>query len=239
MHMRLLATMGLLSTAILLAGCQIAPPVESRFSSPIFTDFGNVMTWQDRDRPPYVMSYPDETMFFYPIYGRPFRSGQLASVGVVALPAGERRDHVLQATALVNEAYLRLIDIRRVQWQDRAHFFAMAARLMRRVLVDFARARKNQKRGGALHRVTFDQNLLVTSDTPEDLIAIDEALRSLAAQHERKSQVVELRFFGGLSVEETAEALKISAETVMRDWKFAKNWLMRELSRTSSPGARP
>ena len=153
--------------------------------------------------------------------------------------AGERRDHVLQATALVNEAYLRLIDIRRVQWQDRAHFFAMAARLMRRVLVDFARARKNQKRGGALHRVTFDQNLLVTSDTPDDLIAIDEALRSLAAQHERKSQVVELRFFGGLSVEETAEALKISAETVMRDWKFAKNWLMRELSRTSSPGARP
>jgi RNA polymerase sigma factor (TIGR02999 family) len=153
--------------------------------------------------------------------------------------AGERRDHVLQATALVNEAYLRLIDIRRVQWQDRAHFFAMAARLMRRVLVDFARARKNQKRGGALHRVTFDQNLLVTSDTPEDLIAIDEALRSLAAHHERKSQVVELRFFGGLSVEETAEALKISAETVMRDWKFAKNWLMRELSRTSCPGARP
>jgi RNA polymerase sigma factor (TIGR02999 family) len=152
--------------------------------------------------------------------------------------AGERRDHVLQATALVNEAYLRLIDIRRVQWQDRAHFFAMAARLMRRVLVDFARARKNQKRGGALHRVTFDQNLLVTSDTPEDLIAIDEALRSLPAHHERKSQVVELRFFGGLSVEETAEALKISAETVMRDWKFAKNWLMRELSRTSSPGSR-
>ena len=153
--------------------------------------------------------------------------------------AGERPGHVLQATALVNEVYLRLVDIRRVQWQDRAHFFAMAARLMRRVLVDFARARQNQKRGGALHRVTFDQDLLVTSDTPEDLIAIDEALRSLAAHHERKSQVVELRFFGGLSVEETAEALKISAETVMRDWKFAKNWLMRELSRTSSPEARP
>lgn len=151
--------------------------------------------------------------------------------------AGERPDHVLQATALVNEAYLRLIDIRRVQWQDRAHFFAMAARLMRRVLVDFARARKNQKRGGALHRVTFDQNLLVTSDTPEDLIAIDDALRSLAVEHDRKSQVVELRFFGGLSVEETAEALKISTETVMRDWKFAKTWLMRELSRSNTPGA--
>jgi RNA polymerase sigma factor (TIGR02999 family) len=148
--------------------------------------------------------------------------------------AGERRDHVLQATALVNEVYLKLIDIRRVQWQDRAHFFAMAARLMRRVLVDFARARNNQKRGGALHRVTFDQNLAVASDTPDDLIAIDDALRALAAQYERKAQVVELRFFGGLSVEEAAEVLKISPETVMRDWKFAKNWLLRELSRNSA-----
>ena len=145
--------------------------------------------------------------------------------------AGERPGHVLQATALVNEVYLRLVDIHRVQWQDRAHFFAMAARLMRRVLVDFARARKNQKRGGALHRVTFDQDLAIASETPDDLIDIDDALRALAAQYERKSQVVELRFFGGLSVEETAEVLKISPETVMRDWKFAKNWLLRELSR--------
>lgn len=145
--------------------------------------------------------------------------------------AGERPGHLLQATALVNEVYLRLVDVRRVQWQDRAHFFAMAARLMRRVLVDFARAQRNQKRGGALHRVTFDQNLPVASDTPEDLIAIDEALRALAAEYERKAQVVELRFFGGLSVEETAEVLQISEETVMRDWKFAKNWLLRELSR--------
>ena len=151
--------------------------------------------------------------------------------------ARERRDHVLQATALVNEAYLRLIDVRRVQWQDRVHFFAMASRLMRRVLVDFARAWKNQKRGGAFRRVTFDQNLLATTDAPDELIAIDDALRSLATEHERKSQVVELRFFGGLSVEETADALKISPETVMRDWKFAKNWLLRELSRTSSRGA--
>ena len=148
--------------------------------------------------------------------------------------AGERPDHMLQATALVNEVYLRLIDVRRVQWQDRAHFFAMAARLMRRVLVDFARARDNQKRGGALHRVTFDQDLPVANDTPEDLIAIDDALRALSAQYERKAQVVELRFFGGLSVEETAEVLKISPETVMRDWKFAKNWLLRELSRARS-----
>jgi RNA polymerase sigma factor (TIGR02999 family) len=146
--------------------------------------------------------------------------------------AGERPDHVLQATALVNEVYLRLVDIRRVQWQDRAHFFAIAARLMRRILVDFARAQKNQKRGGALHRVTFDENLAVASGTPDDLIAIDDALRALAAQYERKSQVVELRFFGGLGVEETANVLKISPETVMRDWRFAKNWLLRELSRS-------
>jgi len=145
--------------------------------------------------------------------------------------AGEGPDHVLQATALVNEVYLRLVDIRRVHWQDRAHFFAIAARLMRRVLVDFARARKNQKRGGGLQRVTFDQNLAVASDTPHDLIAIDDALRALAVQYERKSQVVELRFFGGLGVEETAKVLNISPETVMRDWKFAKNWLLRELSR--------
>ena len=148
--------------------------------------------------------------------------------------AGERPGHTLQATALVNEVYLRLVDIRRIQWQDRAHFFAMAARLMRRVLVDFARARKNQKRGGALHRVTLDQELLVANEGPHDLIDIDEALNALAAQYERKAQVVELRFFGGLSVEETAEVLKISQETVMRDWKFAKSWLMRELSRNGS-----
>jgi RNA polymerase sigma factor (TIGR02999 family) len=102
---------------------------------------------------------------------------------------------------------------------------------MRRVLVDFARAQKNQKRGGALHRVTLDQDLLVTENAPEDLIAIDDALSALAREYERKAQVVELRFFGGLSVEETAEALGISPETVLRDWRFAKNWLLRELSR--------
>ena len=148
--------------------------------------------------------------------------------------AGERPGHVLQATALVNEVYLKLIDIRRVQWQDRAHFFAMAARLMRRVLVDFARASKNQKRGGAMQRITFDQDLPVVGETPEDLIAIDDALTAFAKEYERKAQVVELRFFGGLSVEETAEVLTISPETVMRDWKFAKGWLMRELTRTEA-----
>jgi RNA polymerase sigma factor (TIGR02999 family) len=151
--------------------------------------------------------------------------------------AGERPGHLLQATALVNEVYLRLVDINRVQWQDRAHFFAIAARLMRRVLVDAARAQKNQKRGGALNRVTFDQNLAVASETPVDLIAIDDALHALSEAYERKAQVVELRFFGGLSVEETAEVLKISEETVMRDWKFAKNWLMRELTRRVKPGS--
>ena len=151
--------------------------------------------------------------------------------------AGERPDHVLQATALVNEVYLKLIDIRRVQWQDRAHFFAMAARLMRRVLVDFARASKNQKRGGAMQRITFDQDLPIVGEAPEDLIAIDEALEAFGKEYERKAQVVELRFFGGLSVDETAEVLKISPETVMRDWKFAKGWLMRELSRAGTANA--
>jgi RNA polymerase sigma factor (TIGR02999 family) len=143
--------------------------------------------------------------------------------------AGERPGHVLQATALVNEVYLRLVDVRRVRWQDRAHFFAMAGRLMRRVLVDFARAQKNQKRGGGLHRVTLDQDLLVTENAPEDLIAIDDALSALAREYERKAQVVELRFFGGLSVEETADVLHVSADTVKRDWRLAKLLLLREL----------
>jgi RNA polymerase sigma factor (TIGR02999 family) len=163
----------------------------------------------------------------------PLVHGELRRLAKLQM-AGERPGHVLQATALVNEAYLKLIDIRRVQWQDRAHFFAMAARLMRRVLVDFARASRNQKRGGAMHRVTFHQDLPVLGETPEDLIAIDDALAAFGREYERKAHVVELRFFGGLSVEETAEVLKISPETVMRDWKFAKGWLMRELSRTGA-----
>jgi RNA polymerase sigma factor (TIGR02999 family) len=148
--------------------------------------------------------------------------------------AGERPGHLLQATALVNEVFLRLVDVRRVHWQDRAHFFAMSARLMRRTLVDYARARKNRKRGGDLQRVTFDRDMPVATAGGEDLIAIDEALHSLAGAHPRKAQVVELRFFGGLSVEETAEVLGISVETVMRDWRFAKSWLKRELSRPAS-----
>jgi len=143
----------------------------------------------------------------------------------------EREDHVLQATALVNEAFIRLVDIHHVQWRNRTHFFAMAARLMRRILVEYARARAFRKRGGGAPHVTFDENLTSPQSTPHDLVALDDALNTLAAVHERKARVVELRHFGGLSVEETAGVLDVSPETVMRDWKFAKNWLLRELSR--------
>ena len=142
---------------------------------------------------------------------------------------GERAGHSLQATALVNEAYLRLIDVRRVQWQDRNHFLSMAARLMRRVLVDHARNRRYQKRGGGAVRVTLIDALDLTREPGRDLVALDEALTALAAIDERKSRVIELRFFGGLSVEETAAILEVSVDTVMRDAKLAKAWLQREL----------
>lgn len=142
----------------------------------------------------------------------------------------ERDGHTLQTTALVNEAYLRLIDVSRVRWQDRAHFFAMSARLMRRILVDHARSRRYLKRGGGAPRVTFDEGLAVSAEPAPDLVALDDALESLARIDRRKSQVVELRYFGGLSVEETAEALDVSPGTVMRDWRMAKAWLLREIS---------
>ena len=142
----------------------------------------------------------------------------------------ERQGHTLQPTALVNEAYLRLIEVKRMRWQNRAHFFAMAARVMRRILVNAARARGYQKRGGGAQRVTLDEGLAISSEMPPDLVALDDALTALAATEPRKAQVVELRFFGGLSVEETAEALHVSAVTVMRDWRFAKLWLLREMS---------
>jgi RNA polymerase sigma-70 factor, ECF subfamily len=145
--------------------------------------------------------------------------------------AGERAGHSLQATALVNEAYLRLVDVQRVRWQDRAHFLSMAARLMRRVLVDAARSKRYQKRGGDAVRVTFDELAIAPAERGHDLVALDDALQALAAEDERKSQVIELRFFGGLSVEETAEVLHVSEETVNRDFKFAKAWLLRELER--------
>ena len=143
----------------------------------------------------------------------------------------ERGDHVLQTSALVNEAYLKLIDSSRVRWQNRAHFFAVAAQLMRRILVDFARARSVQKRGGKEQQVSFEEALVVSQEAGSDLIALDDALRALAAVDARKSEVVELRFFGGLSVEETAEVLGVSPDTVLRDWRLAKSWLLRELSR--------
>lgn len=149
--------------------------------------------------------------------------------------AGERPGHVLQATALVNEAYLKLIDLRRMQWQDRAHFFAMASRLMRRILVDAARSRSYQKRGSGLPHATFDEALKVGIDQPKLLVALDDALETLAGMNERQCRVVEMRFFGGLNIEETAAVLKVSPETVKRDWKAAKLWLMRELGPTGSP----
>jgi RNA polymerase sigma-70 factor, ECF subfamily len=145
--------------------------------------------------------------------------------------AGERTGHTLQASALVNEAFLKLVDVRRVHWQNRAHFFAMSAQLMRRILVDWARRKHFQKRGGDALKVTLDENVIALSDRPLDLVALDDALKTLAAANPRVSQVVELRYFGGLTENETAEALRISSDTVLRDWKFAKAWLHRELSK--------
>lgn len=141
----------------------------------------------------------------------------------------ERREHTLQATALVNEAYLRLVDTRRVNWQDRSHFFAICARAMRQILVDHARSRDSTKRGGGHKPLQLKEALVLGGTVNSGLLELDGALDRLAEQDPRKSQVVELRFFGGLSVEETAEALKISPETVMRDWKMARAWLHREL----------
>ena len=143
--------------------------------------------------------------------------------------AGERAGHTLQTTALINEAYVRLLDVQHVNWQNRAHFLAMAARLMRRILVDVARSKRYKKRGGNAMRVTFDEQLPVANEAGHDLVAIDDALEALARVDPRKSQVVELRFFGGLSVEEAAAVLKVSPDTVKRDWRLAKTWLLREL----------
>jgi len=145
--------------------------------------------------------------------------------------AGERSGHTLQTTALVNEVYVKLVDCRQVNWQDRAHFLAVSAQLMRRILIDFARSRGYQKRGGAMPRMSLEEVPSVCSEPDPDLVALDDALKGLAAVDERKSKVVELKFFGGLSVEETAEVLKISVATVVRDWNLAKVWLLRELKR--------
>jgi RNA polymerase sigma-70 factor, ECF subfamily len=145
--------------------------------------------------------------------------------------AHERPGHTLQTTALVNEVYVRLVDSARASWQDRAHFFAVCAKMMRRILVDWARSRRAAKRGGEAGPVELDRAPELAMEPGTDLVALDDALNALALLDKRKSQTVELRFFGGLSVEETADVLKVSPETVMRDWKLAKSWLRRELSR--------
>jgi len=150
--------------------------------------------------------------------------------------SGERSEHTLQTTALINELYLRLVDFQQVDWQNRAHFFGICAQLMRRILVDFARARCSQKRAGGIAVVPLDQELVISADPQPDLVALDDALKSLAAVDERKSRVVELRFFAGLNVQETAEVLRVSCETVMRDWKLAKAWLFRELCQENHDG---
>jgi RNA polymerase sigma factor (TIGR02999 family) len=149
----------------------------------------------------------------------------------------ERPDHTLQTTALVNEAYLRLVDSEHASWENRTHFFGVCAQVMRRILVDWARSRQALKRGGNVPVPDFDEALAATEQPGIDLVALDDALGTLTALDLRKGRVVELRFFGGLSVKETAEVLKISPETVQRDWKLAKSWLRRELSRGHSGGA--
>jgi RNA polymerase sigma factor (TIGR02999 family) len=151
--------------------------------------------------------------------------------------AGERPGRTLQTTALIHETYLRLVNVRQVKWQNRAHFFAICAQLMRRILVDFARSRGYQKRGGDAQRVDLDEALMLSSEPEANLVALDEALGRLAELDQRKSRVVELRFFGGLSVKETAEVMQVSGDTVMRDWKMAKVWLLRELSGDETHGA--
>lgn len=144
--------------------------------------------------------------------------------------AGEKQGHTLQATALVNEAYIRLIDWKNVQWQNRAHFFAVSAQLMRRILVDYARSRQYAKRGAGNRSVTLEEGLAVSNENLAHIIEIDAALNRLNSIDPRSADVLQLRFFGGLSVAETAEVLKIAAITVMRDWQFAKAWLTRELT---------
>ena len=144
---------------------------------------------------------------------------------------GERANYSVQATELVNEAFLRLVDVQHVDWQNRTHFLAMSARLMRRVLVDLARARNADKRGGGAVRVTLNEAAIGGVAPDADVIRLDDALKALAALDERKSRVVELRFFGGLTADETAAALQVSSKTVLRDWEFARAWLQRELTR--------
>jgi RNA polymerase sigma factor (TIGR02999 family) len=147
----------------------------------------------------------------------------------------ERSDHTLQTTALVNEAYLRLVDASKIRWQNRAHFLAISAQVMRRVLVEMARSRQCLKRGGEAQKISLDEAPAISEEKNTDLAALDDALNELAIVDPRKSRVVELRFFGGLSTEETAQVLNVSPDTVLRDWKLAKVWLMREVKKVVTP----
>jgi len=147
--------------------------------------------------------------------------------------ANERQDHTLQPTALVNEAFLRLVDARGVRWQDRAHFFALSAQTMRRILVNYALARGAGKRGGSVRRVALEDALVVSPERDEQIVELDAALERLAKLDDRKARIVEMRFFAGLSVEETAAVLKVSQQTVLRDWSLAKSWLAREMDRSA------
>ena len=144
----------------------------------------------------------------------------------------EQRGHSLQTLGLINETYLRLLGCQKVSWKDRAHFFAVTARMMRRILVDYARSRRSQRRGGDLAKTTLDQKLTFPIARNSDLVALDDALNELALKDERRSRVVELRFFGGLSIEETAEVLGVCPDTVVRDWRLAKVWLAREVKKS-------
>jgi len=147
----------------------------------------------------------------------------------------ENSGHTLQTTALVNEAYLKLADAKQLNWQDRAHFFAVSANVMRHILVDHARANRAERRGGEAQRVELDGIVEIPQTPNKDILALNDALDKLAKVDDRKSKVIELRYFGGLSVEETAEVLKVSADTVMRDWRLAKAWLLRELQWRGQP----
>jgi RNA polymerase sigma factor (TIGR02999 family) len=151
----------------------------------------------------------------------------------------ENPGHTLQTSALVNEAFVKLVDQRDVHWRNRAHFFGIAAQLMRRILVDHARSRQYLKRGGGAHHVSFEEAAIVSQERAADVVALDDALTTLAAVDTRKGQIVELRFFGGLSIEETAEVLAVSPGTVMRDWTLAKAWLRREMTTTKDNQLRP
>ena len=149
----------------------------------------------------------------------------------------ERTAHTLQPTALVHEVYARLVDWKYVSWQNRAHFFGVSAQLMRRILVDYARSRRYAKRGGEWRRVPFNEAVAVFPDRPTDIVALDDALRTLAGIDPRKSRVVEMRFFGGMSIKEVAAVLSVSPETILRDWRLAKVWLLRELSQGAEDGS--